>query len=312
MVRPLACRSCGGGDLVDIGACPAPPPELGSGDPGRLYRCKVCALGQRHPIPDADAIAAMYSDASPDEMAYAYDENAAWSKSREFLLARFGEKPDVKVLDIGCHTGAFLAGLPVSWARHGIESAREPTRVATEQHGITVIAGRIEDVADTWAGTFDAVSMFDVIEHLPDPGVGIAAAARLLKPGGVLLVSSADFDAWTFGWLGSEHWYLQTPQHLSVVSHSYLKRMANKQGLDVKRTHSIPHRHASLPVRIAECVQAIYWGMRRRRGAWRLPHRILQSFPGFRSLRHLQSVPWTMALEDHSLFVMTRNLESLT
>lgn len=308
MDSALACRSCGDGDLVDMGACPAPPAGQANGDPGRLYRCRVCTLGQRHPIPDADAIAAMYIDASPDEMDYAYDENPAWSTSRELLLARFGERADVKVLDIGCHTGAFLAGLPGSWARHGVESAREPSRVAREDHAINVVAGRIEDVSDTWVGTFDAVSMFDVLEHLPDPGAGIAWASRLLKPGGVLLVSSADLDAWTFRWLGSGHWYLQTPQHLCVVSRSYLKGMADSHGLDVQGAHSIPHRRATLPTRIGESLQALYWGMRRRRGAWRIPHRILQTLPGLRSLRHMQSVPWTMTLNDHLLGLYERRV----
>ncbi|MDI1253517.1 methyltransferase domain-containing protein [Thermomonas sp.] len=240
-------------------------------------------------------------------MAYEYEDNAAWSLARASLRARLVDRAGVLVLDIGCHTGAFLAGLPDAWLRHGVESAREPVRIAQEQHAVTVIGERIETIDDAWAGKFDAVTMFDVLEHLPDPGAALAAAARLVKPGGTLMVSSGDLDSWTWRWLGSGHWYLQTPQHLSVISKPFLQDVARRQCLKVREVHSIPHRHANLAARSSDAIRALYWGMRRRGGVWRIPHRVLQSLPGLRHLRHMQSVPWTMSLRDH--FVATLIVE---
>ena len=305
MSDALHCRSCGNVELDDLGPCARPVAAEAGIDPGHLLRCRQCGLGQRHPIPDADAIAAMYADASPEAMAYDYEANAAWALARQWLRERFGNRQDVAVLDIGCHTGRFLGGLPEAWHRHGIESAREPCRVAHEKQDVTIIGARLEDTAAAWAGKFDAVTLFDVIEHLPDPGTAIAQAARLVKPGGVLLISSGDLDAWTWRWLGAGHWYLQTPQHLSVISRRFLRFMADRHGLCLLRTDAIPHRHAGVMVRSGEWARATYWGLRQRHGAWRLPRRLLQSLPGLRHLRHMQSVPWTMTLKDHLLAVYT-------
>lgn len=292
--------------MNDLGPCARPVPAETGVDPGHLLRCRHCGLGQRHPIPTADAIAAMYADASSDAMAYDYEANAAWALARKWLCARLDHRQDVAVLDVGCHTGRFLGGLPEAWQRHGIESACEPSRVAREQQNVKIIGARIEDIDAAWTGKFDAVTLFDVIEHLPDPGAGIAQAARLVKPGGVLLISSGDLDAWTWRWLGACHWYLQTPQHLSVISRPFLRHMANRHGLEVGDVARIPHRHDRISIRFNEWIRATYWGLRQRRGAWRLPRRLLQSLPGLRQLRHMQSVPWTMTLRDHLLAICER------
>ena len=245
----------------------------------------------------------MYRETPASEMEYRFEENAAWSLARQRLLARFDADRAIQICDVGCHTGGFLAALPPAWHRHGIESAEGPLSVAREQHGVELIAERIETVSPEWAHRFDVVTMFDVVEHLPDPGAGIVHAARLLKPGGCLLLSSGDLDAWTWRWLGSSHWYLQTPQHLSVVSRRFLQHVAQANALELVEVEPIPHRRASLRDRWHDAIRAIYWGLRRRRGLYRIAHRLLQSLPGLRNLRHIRSTPWTMTLNDHCLAI---------
>ncbi|GHC05676.1 class I SAM-dependent methyltransferase [Thermomonas carbonis] len=301
MPEEMRCRVCASAGLVDMGPCAAPAGAQWTDADGRLFRCPECALGQRHPIPSEQALIAMYRETSDEEMAYPYEDNAAWSLARALLRGRFAHHTGVAVLDIGCHTGAFLAGLPAEWNRHGIESARGPMNIAREQHGVILIGERIETIEQGWAGKFDAVTMFDVVEHLPDPSAGLAAAARLLKPGGTLMISSSDLDAWTWRWLGSGHWYLQTPQHLSVISKKFLDYVARRESLKMSDFHAIPHRRADIATRYGEAIRAFYWGMRSRGGIWRIPHRVLPSLPGLGHLRHMQSVPWTMTLKDHFL-----------
>lgn len=265
-----------------------------------------CGLGQRYPIPGAEAIAALYRDTAITEMDYDYERNSAWSLARKKLLSRFAAKASVAVLDAGCHTGAFLGGLPAHWSRCGIESAIAPREVARERHAVRVIGSRLEDIGTEWNGSFDAVTMFDVIEHLPDPQAGIAAALRLLKPNGVLMLSTADLGAWTWRWLGAGHWYLQTPQHLAVLSRKFLRHVSRQCSAQLLDVVEIPHRRAPLRFRFHEAIRAVYWGMRLRRGGWRIPHRLLQSLPGLRHLRNMQSVPWTMTLNDHFLCCLAR------
>jgi len=305
MAEPVLCRSCGSEELDDLGACApfarAVDTMESAPDPGRLLRCRTCGLGQRHPMPDEQTLINMYRETPAEDMDYRFEENAAWSLSRQRLLKRLASVREPAVLDVGCHTGAFLAGLPADWRKHGIESAREPTRIAQEQNGVAIIGDRLESIDARWLGQFDAVTMFDVVEHLPDPATGIAQAARLLKTDGILMLSSGDLDAWTWRWFGSGHWYLQTPQHLSIISRGFLVYLAEGRGLALREFLRIPHRYAPRCERWREAIRAFYWGARLRRGLYRIPHRLLQSLPGLGDLRHMQSVPWAMSVSDHCL-----------
>lgn len=303
MAENTTCRSCGSVELDDLGAC---PPLAGSGttatsDPGRLLRCRFCGLGQRHPVPDEQALIAMYRETPAEDMAYRFEDNAAWSLARKQLLKRFASTPAPVILDVGCHTGAFLAGLPDTWHKHGIESAHEPVRIARDRNGVKVIGERLDSTGPEWARRFDAVTMFDVVEHLSDPQKGIEQAARFLKPGGVLLLSSGDLDAWTWRWLGCDHWYLQTPQHIAVISRRFLQHVSRRSNLDLSEVHGIPHRHANRCRRLQEAMDVIYWGSRQRGGVQRNVSRLLQTLPGLRNLRHMQSARWSMTLRDHFL-----------
>jgi len=299
--------------LEDLGACAPFPKHTGvtgiAFDPGRLLRCRTCGLGQRQPVPDEQTLIAMYRDAPAEHMDYLFEDNAAWTLARQELLTRFAATSEPAVLDVGCHTGAFLAAMPVLWRKHGIESARIPMRIASEQNGVKIIAERLETISDEWAQRFDAVTMFDVVEHLPDPETGIALATRLLKPGGLLLLSSANFNAWTWHWLRGGHWYLQSHQHLSIVSRRFLARVAKRHALAFVDTQLIPHRHAPRSERRRDAIKAFYWGLRRRGGLYRIPHRLMQALPGLRELRHMQSAPWTMSLRDHLVASFERTNE---
>ena len=305
MDKPIVCRTCGGQDLRDLGTCPTIEGEAQS----HLYRCGDCGLGQRHPIPDDDGIAAMYAGIRVEEMTYDYSSNAAWTLARKQLMARFPSDASISLLDVGCHTGTFLGGLPAGWSRHGIESMGAPREHASTRHAIRMVGERIEDIGGEWDGRFDVVTLFDVVEHLPDPGAGIGVAMRLVKPGGLLLFSTADLDAWTWRWLGAGHWYLQTPQHLSVLSMEFLRHLEVRNQSRLRSVRKIPHRDDSARNRMQETIRAFYWGTRQRRRIWRVPHRVLQSLPGLRHLRNMTSVPWTMALKDHFLCSFER-LES--
>jgi SAM-dependent methyltransferase len=241
-------------------------------------------------------------------MDYPFEDNCAWAAARDFLRRQWTDSQPRRILDIGCHTGAFLAGLPREWERFGVESAEAPVRVAEQLHGIDVIADRIETIAPEWEAQFDAVTLFDVVEHLADPAASLLRAATLLKPGGVLIASTADLDAWTWKWSGGRHWYLQAPLHLSVASGEFFRYMAGAAGLDFIELSRVAHRRGDFRSRWRERVETVHWEARQRGGWYRIPQRLLQALPGLGDLRHMQSVPWSMRLKDHLFVVLERNL----
>jgi SAM-dependent methyltransferase len=273
-------------------------------DAGRLLRCDRCGLAQRSPCPSEESLAELYRETPAEDMDYAFDKNSAWVAARQLLQARMQDLEMPQVLDIGCHTGTFLAGLPMTWRRFGVESAAGPVEVA-RRRGVEIIAPRLQDVGANWHGRFDAVCLFDVLEHLPDPAAGVSTASRLLRHGVLLLASTADFDAWTWKLARGRHWYLQSPQHLSIASPRFFRHVATGNGLDVERVDRIPHRRGSFTERMGDRMATLYWEMRSRGGLYRLPQRAMHAIPGLSRLRHRQSVPWSMRLTDH-VFVALR------
>ena len=83
-------------------------------------------------------------------------------------------------------------------------------------------------------GEVDVITLFDVIEHLPQPRETLALCSRHLKPGGVIVLTTGDFAALTARWAGAK-WRLMTPpQHLWFFTRESLRRMALSLGLSIE------------------------------------------------------------------------------
>lgn len=102
-----------------------------------------------------------------------------------------------KALDIGCGGGLFLSKLKAEGAEvTGVELSDTRAYYSKTKHGFEVIKRTIEDPYwSTFQGSFDIVTLWDVIEHVNYPLATLQAATSLLKPGGVLLIDTPCRDA---------------------------------------------------------------------------------------------------------------------
>ena len=105
---------------------------------------------------------------------------------------------EAKVLDIGCGGGLFLALLEREGAGGvGIELSDSRAHYAATKHGLEVHKRPIE--SDFWqkgyAQSFDAVTLWDVIEHVNYPLQTLRCAANVLKKGGLLLIDTPCRDS---------------------------------------------------------------------------------------------------------------------
>lgn len=107
---------------------------------------------------------------------------------------RPGEEPP-RILDIGCGKGFFLKrAAERGWEANGLELSPHAAKFAREKLGLHRVAlGRLETVAFR-DGMFRVITLWDVIEHLADPGPILAKAARLLDERGVLFVQTPNID----------------------------------------------------------------------------------------------------------------------
>ena len=120
-------------------------------------------------------------------------------KNQADILARYLPLQNAKVLDIGCGGGLFLALLKQKGAQViGIELSDSRAQYAATKHGLPIDKHPIEN--DFWqkgyAGYFDAVTLWDVIEHVNYPEQTLRSAANVLKPGGLLLIDTPCRDSY--------------------------------------------------------------------------------------------------------------------
>src|SRR5437016_9987878 len=121
------------------------------------------------------------------------------------VIRSFGKLPDYEpigldlrellprgkaLLEVGCHAGVLLDRFRgQGWSVSGVEPDGSAANFARSHYRLDVTASTLED-AGYDPGTFDAVVMLHVIEHLDDPAGTVGAIARVLRPGGFLVVET--------------------------------------------------------------------------------------------------------------------------
>lgn len=149
-----------------------------------------------------------------------------------------------RLLDIGCGKGRFLAAARTAgWETLGVEFAPASAERAQAAYDLDVLVGDFLDIP--FQGAFDAITMWHVVEHLPDPMAAVTRAASLLGSGGRLVISVPNVDSLQAR-LGGEHWFhLDLPRHLFHFSPRSLSALVERAGLRVARIgHFYPEMEA--------------------------------------------------------------------
>jgi SAM-dependent methyltransferase len=174
-----------------------------------------------------------------------YLDDTAVEAAREKLdwVARF-TSPGGTLLDVGANYGHFLAQAQQRFRAVGIEPSAAVVAWGREHLGVELERGSIETDIPAYAGQFDAITMFDVIEHLPDPRSALRRCRRYLKPGGKLFITTPDTGAVVARLLG-RHWhYIDLVEHISLFSAANLTRLLGDCGFHLveRRTFGRTYR----------------------------------------------------------------------
>jgi SAM-dependent methyltransferase len=139
-----------------------------------------------------------------------------------------------RLLEIGCGTGVFLnVARQAGWDVAGVEVSAYAADEA-RRRGLDVRCAPVEEL-HLEEGAYDAVALWDAVEHLRDPAGVLRAAARALRPGGVLALSTGDVTS-LCARLTGPRWHLFTlPEHLFFFSPAALRRLLGAAGCRLVR-----------------------------------------------------------------------------
>jgi 2-polyprenyl-3-methyl-5-hydroxy-6-metoxy-1,4-benzoquinol methylase len=214
-------------------------------DGHEIARCPGCGLIFRRDLPEASDLPRLYGEdyfrADSEEatgvgyLDYLADEETHRRNAhrRLRLLEKF-QQP-ARLLDVGCAAGFFVAeASEKGWDASGIDLAVGPTAWGRDQLGVTLETGQFLDLRPQ--GEFDAITMWDYLEHTLRPRAEIERAAALLRKGGILALSTGDADS-RVAKLSGQRWHLLTPRHHNFYfTPRTLGRYLEESGLDVLTT----------------------------------------------------------------------------
>lgn len=189
------------------------------GDHWQLYHCENCKAFFLFPEPTDAQLARAYDDSYYGEKETKF--TGPVERMVEFFRSRrasaLAKKLDnnASVLDIGCGNGGFLKQLSHfgNFQLFGIEPEGGSARRAAKIPAIHLKTGRLE-INDFPDNSFDAITLFHVFEHLPNPSETIDIIGKILKPGGILLMSFPNIDSWQARIFKGNWLHLDPPRHL--------------------------------------------------------------------------------------------------
>jgi 2-polyprenyl-3-methyl-5-hydroxy-6-metoxy-1,4-benzoquinol methylase len=111
------------------------------------------------------------------------------------IQRRFALPAHPRHLDVGCALGFMLQEAKTAgWKPQGVETSAFAAGYATEHTGCPVFAGTVQEAAFA-SGSFDVITLMDVIEHVAEPRDLVTELARILAPGGVLFIVTPNFGS---------------------------------------------------------------------------------------------------------------------
>ena len=202
-----------------------------------VVRCRGCGLEFVTPIPSAQELAAYYDhgyEVPFERYAAADQRNAARIADLERWCPKRG-----RLLELGASYGHSLAlARERGWQVAGVELSPTASEHARKHFGLNVFTCDLAE-APLDPGSFDAIVMWHVLEHVRNPKDQLIQLATLLKPGGILglrVPNIAGFGARAAG----EWWpWMCPPAHLWFFSSATLPRLVNACGFEVKQVATL-------------------------------------------------------------------------
>ncbi|KPJ62036.1 MAG: hypothetical protein AMJ42_00290 [Deltaproteobacteria bacterium DG_8] len=219
--------------------------------PERIVKCRRCGLIYNNPRLDFESLKKIYAkeyfvidndNTGTNYKAYAnyIEEEPLIIRSMHRRMRRVEALSSGKgcLLDVGCAAGfSLIAAQQRGWEAEGIDFSSFCVNYARSR-GLRVHQGTLEDFPGK-EESMDVITMWDYLEHSPDPLGDLKICHSLLKRGGVIVLSTPNVDSWSFhlfkkNWIG-----FKNIDHLYFFSRQTLSKLTGMAGLTME--HSFYH-----------------------------------------------------------------------
>jgi len=148
-----------------------------------------------------------------------------------------------RVLDIGCSAGFFLKiAKDNGWEARGVEISGDTSQIARDRYGLNVLTGDLE--VDSFSpGSFDAVTLWDTLEHVRDPRKTMSIVNKVLNVGGTVIISTPDIEglfprcARKISGVTGDWIHPEPPHHLYQFSKNTLRMLLELSGFELIRMY---------------------------------------------------------------------------
>jgi 2-polyprenyl-3-methyl-5-hydroxy-6-metoxy-1,4-benzoquinol methylase len=234
MIAVTSCPVCGNAQFEKFLSC---TDYTVSKKEFALVRCRSCALVITSPRPATETLGEYYQSA--DYISHTSKANSLidslyllvrnYTLKGKTALSKSLQPKKGKVLDYGCGTGNYLhACMLDGWQTEGVEP-NDTARLLAQQKGLTV-ANRLQT-----AGTnFDLITLWHVLEHVPDLTETVALLYQKLKAGGSLVIAVPNHQSLD-GSTYAEHWAgYDVPRHLWHFNRQNMEQLLLNHGFTLK------------------------------------------------------------------------------
>ncbi len=142
-----------------------------------------------------------------------------------------------RLLDVGTAFGFFLKHAPAGWEVEGCELSEFACEQGKKLNSVAIRQGDFLNISYP-ESSFDVITMWDYLEHVPDPLANLAKARRLLRAGGHLFLTTGNAESRLARLLG-RRWRLVKPsQHLYCFTLTAIEKMLSRVGLRIADTRA--------------------------------------------------------------------------
>jgi SAM-dependent methyltransferase len=225
---------------VECAICGAPARVLGSRNNFQIYKCLTCGTYFTWPVPTGGENLKIYSEDyfSGALAGFGY---ADYDRDKQVMIPAFEKYLDIierflptkgTLIDVGAATGFFLKlAVDRGWTAIGIEPSAHASAAARHK-GLDVRTG-VFDSDSLRPGSADAITLWDVIEHVPDPVGLLRTVHSTLRPGGLVAINTPDSGSLLARALGSKWHLVVPPEHLFLFNQASLRRVLGEDRFEI-------------------------------------------------------------------------------